>query len=469
MRGHYNREPEVRATIAQVLGESRYQLWFGEGVRVGLDPDERTLEIGVPNGYFRDWIRDHYGGAVSDAVRELVGRPIALEFHLGDDPAAEKSKAEAVAVGPAQEAVPGPPPAPAPIPSPTSNRPLGRPPKRLDDFVVGPSNQLAHAAAVEMGLKVGATFNPLVLHGEIGLGKTHLLEGIATAIRAKHPGLRVLHMTAEMFTNRFLEAMRGQGLQNFRTRHRAADVLLIDDVHFLAAKRATQDEFLHTYNALIQDGAAIVMTCDQHPRQVPRLANELVTRFLGGMVVRITLPDLGTRREILRSKARARGIEVPEPVLAFIAEHIRTSVRELEGALHSVIAHAVLGGRRIDLSLARLALRDLIRHTAPNLAMKDVERAVAQLFHIEPEQLRSEGRSRAVSYPRMLAMYLSRKKVGTPYSEIGRYFGGRNHSTVIAAEKRVESWIQSGKKTRGLPGFDSPADALAAIEQALGA
>jgi chromosomal replication initiator protein len=286
-------------------------------------------------------------------------------------------------------------------------------------------------------------------------------------VRSRQPGVRILHLTAEAFTNGFLDAMRSGTLPSFRARYRRAEALLVDDVHFLAAKRATQDEFLHTFNALMAEGAAIVLACDQHPRLVAKLTDELTTRFLGGMVVRLEAPDLATRRAILKAKAAARGVDLPEAVIGYVAEHLRASVRELEGALHSLIAHAVLAGKKLDLALAKTALRDTIRHTAQAVALKDVERAVCQLFQIDPETLKSEGRARAVSHPRMMAMYLSRKHTGAAYSEIGRFFGGRNHSTVIAAEKKVLGWLRDEQRNGLLAGFETVADILAALERAL--
>ncbi len=263
--------------------------------------------------------------------------------------------------------------------------------------------------------------------------------------------------------------MRTGGLSSFRSRFRGAGGLIVDDVHFLAAKRATQDEFLHTFNALVDKGAPIILAADQHPRLIPRLTDELVTRFLGGMVVKIEAPDLATRRAILQSRASLRGVDVPEAVIAYIAEHLRSSVRELEGALHTVIAQAVLTGKRLDLNLARAALRDTIRHTAQAVALRDVERVVCELFQVTSESLKSESRARALAYPRMMAMYLARKHTGAAYSEIGRYFGGRNHSTVISAEKKVQGWLHVEERTALLPGFETIADLLADLERTLGA
>jgi chromosomal replication initiator protein len=340
--------------------------------------------------------------------------------------------------------------------------------RSLDDFIVGPGSRLAHAAAQEMSHTLGASFNPLVVHGGVGLGKTHLLEGVGLRLRTQHPGVRVLQLTAEAFTNGFLDAMRAGSLASFRSKFRTASAFIVDDVHFLASTRATQSEFLHTFNALMSAGAPIIVSADQHPRLITKLTDELVTRFLGGMVVRLEPPDFDTRRAILKSKSIARGVELPDPVVSYVAEHLRASVRELEGALHSLLAHASFTGKRLDLTLAKTALRDTIRHTAQAIALKDIEGAVCALFSIDSESLRSDGRARTLSHPRMLAMYLARKHTGASYAEIGRFLGGRNHSTVISAEKKVLAWLQEEQRHGLLAGFESVSDILAVLERNIG-
>jgi chromosomal replication initiator protein len=471
-------------------------------VRLGVGAGGEALEVGVPNAFFREWIQGHFAGNLVEAAEAVTGQPLRLTFHVDDEaqprighvvepgPPDRRAPKVKVPFGPGKK--PGAPQAPQAPTLPPSDRPRmkaagagerpaaatpspspppapSRPARRLDDFVTGPCNRLAHAAAVEMVQSLGASFNPLVIHGGVGLGKTHLLEGIANALRARRPGARVVHVTAEAFTNGFLDALRHGTLPAFRARYRGAEALVVDDVHFVAAKRATQDEFLHTFNALAADGVPIVLAADQHPRLIARLTDELATRFLGGMVVKLDAPDPATRRAILRAKAAARGVDVPEAVVAYIAEHLRASVRELEGALHSLIAHAVLTGKRLDLNLAKAALRDTIRHTAAAVALRDVERAVCQLFQVDAEALKSEGRARAQTFPRMLAMYLARKHTGAAYSEIGRFFGGRSHSTVISAEKKVAGWLKDEKQRPPLAGFETVAEVLASLERALGA
>lgn len=487
-------ETTLRAAVAERIGESRFGLWFGDGVHLGVAGD--SLEVGVPNAFIRERIRGHFAGNLLDAAHAVTGRSLRLRFHVADEappplghvvsplPDPDHRPGDHGGGGTGHPVVPLPAPAPpaqdrprahidvpaVPAPIAPANPPApGRPLRRLEDFVAGPGNRLALAAAAELVHAGGSSFNPLVIQGGTGLGKTHLLEGIAAAFRARNPGRRVVSITAEAFTNGFLDAMRHGTLTAFRSKYRGAGALLVDDVHFLAAKKATQDEFLHTFNALVAAGVPIVLTADNHPRQIPKLSDELATRFLGGMVVRVEAPDPATRRAILQSKAAARGVSLPDAVVGYVAEHLRASVRELEGALHSLLAHALLAGKRLDLALARVALRDTIRHTARSIALKDVERAVCQLFGIEPDALKADNRSRSVAYPRMLAMHLARKHAGAAYSEIGRYFGNRNHSTVISAERKVDGWLRDESRNGILPGFETMGDILQALERALGA
>ena len=479
-----NVDTQLREAVAQRLGSARFGLWFGEGVKLGVDGD--SLRVGVPNAFFREWIQGHFAGNLAEAGEAVTGKPLRLAFHI--DGEAEPNVGHVIEPAPPDprqnpkvtiplnpNAKPGPAPHVQPLPPTDRPRMQSQPPaslrpiRRLDDFVIGPGNRLAHAAAVEMSQALGASFNPLVIHGGVGLGKTHLLEGVGHALRARRPGVRLLHVTAEAFTNSFLDAMRGGALGSFRLRCRGAEALVVDDIHFLAAKRATQDEFLHTFNALIAEGVPIVVAADQHPRRIAKLTDEIATRLLGGMVVKLDAPDPATRRAILKAKALARGVDVPDVVIAYVAEHLRTSVRELEGALHSLIAHAVLTGKRLDLNLAKSALRDTIRHTSQAVAMRDVERAVCQLFQVDAEALKSAGRARALTFPRMLAMFLARKHTGAAYSEIGKFFGGRNHSTVISAEKKVASWLRDELQRPPLAGFETVGDVLGSLERAMGA
>ncbi|WP_165075205.1 chromosomal replication initiator protein DnaA [Paludisphaera rhizosphaerae] len=478
-------ESALRDAVAERIGESRFGLWFGEGVRMNVAGDGASVQVTTPNAYFRDRIKSGFAANVADAVKQVIGRALPVSFAVQDEadprtggevvePAAPADRRPVVTVpipGVTRPAAPAErptidQPAPPRFVSPTSP---ARPLRKLDDFVAGGGAQLAAAAAREMVRSAGKSFNPLFIHAGVGLGKTHMLEGIAQGLRQSHPGLNVVLVTAEAFTNGFLEAMRTASLTSFRNRFRNANVLVVDDVHFLASKRATQEEFLHTFNALADRGAAIVLASDQHPRKIAKLTDELATRFLGGMVVKIEAPDLESRRAIVRAKAAAKGIEAPAAVVDYLAENIKSSVRELEGAFQSVVAHASLAGRPLSLATARAALGETIRCTIRSIALRDVEKAVCVFFQIDGDGLKSESRVRTLAYPRMLAMYLARKHAGASYSEIGRYFGGRNHSTVMSAEKKVLGWLKDDARNALLPGFDNVVDILADLESNLGA
>jgi chromosomal replication initiator protein len=509
-------EAALRAAVSERLGRAKFGLWFGDGVRLGLSGDGNALEVQVPDRFFREWIESHYTTSLIEAAEVVVGRRLQISVQIHSE--VELSSGNVVASGLARNesdlehwhsgntTIPlltNPPVSPSfpsslldgtersltggadvltqadqqhspkqaqsicsvrSFPSDALQR---RSVRRLDNFVTGPGNSLAHAAACEMAQSAAKDFNPLVIYGAIGLGKTHLLEGISYLLKQAHPNLQIVQITAEAFTNSFLESMRTGSLNGFRVRFRNAGGLVVDDVHFLAAKRATMIEFLYTFNTLIDKGVPIILAADQHPRLISRLTDELTTRFLGGMVVKIEPPDLATRRLILQERARVRGVNVPEAVVSYIAEHLRTNIRELEGALHTVIAQAVLTGKRLDLNLAKTALHDTIRHTVQTVALRDVERTVCQLFQVSSEVLKSDSRARTVAYPRMLAMYLARKHIGVAYTEIGRYFGGRNHSTVISALRKVEGWLRAEQRSGLLPGFETVADVLADLERTL--
>jgi chromosomal replication initiator protein len=283
--------------------------------------------------------------------------------------------------------------------------------------------------------------NPLVIHGPVGTGKTHLLEGIYVGLRKGCPDWRLSFIAAEDFTNRFVQAMRHSKLAGFRKHFREVDALLLDDLHFLAGKRATQEEFLHTFDSLQSDGKQIVVTCDCHPRLTEDFLPELADRLLGGSVWGLQPPDGGTRLDLLRSKAGKLSVFFDEKVLRFLADQLRGNVRELEGALNSLRHYAKVSGRPIDVALAREALGDLLRHAVRVVSLADIDAAVCQVLRLPAGTLQSKARAWSVSHPRMLAVYLARKHTSASYGEIGQSFGGRYHSTAVAAEKRVRQWL----------------------------
>ncbi len=313
----------------------------------------------------------------------------------------------------------------------------------LADFVSGPCNELALTAARQVCLAPGERLNSLYLHGSVGTGKTHLAEGIYQDIRRQHPQLGILFMTAEEFGNRFTHALRTQALPGFRQRFRNVDVLIVDDVSFLDGKQAMQEEFLHTYNQIVSHGGQVVVTSDCHPRLLKRMSEELVTRMLCGMVCRIESPDSETRRKIARTKCVELKAQIADEALDYVARRFVHSVREIEGALNTLQAWEQMTGRKVTLPVARQALSELERDCIRVVRLADIERAVCDLFGVSDDELKGTRRTRSVSQPRMLAMFLARRHTQAAYKEIGDFFGGRNHSTVVAAEKKIDTWLRS--------------------------
>jgi chromosomal replication initiator protein len=316
----------------------------------------------------------------------------------------------------------------------------GRRWKSLTDFVVGPSNRMAHSAAISTVERPGDEANPLVIHGPIGTGKTHLLEGIYAAMKRKSDE-RPTIVTAEEFTTRFVHASQHGKMSGFRRQFRECTALLIDDLHSLATRKATQAEFLHTFDTLVSDGRQVVATMDCHPRLADELMPELVDRMLGGAVWGLLPPDESTRLEILRKKSVGATPVIPDPVLKLIAGSLRGNVRELEGAVNSVRHYARVTTRAIDQSLVREALGDLLRHAVRVVTVADVDAAVCSTLRMPAGSLQSKSRAWSVTHPRMVAIYLCRKHTAATYGEISKHFGAKTHSTAVASEKKVRVWL----------------------------
>jgi chromosomal replication initiator protein len=455
----------LEQAIVQRIGEPRFNLWFAR--RTKFVWDDGQLTVGVPNLHFQEWLQKTFADAVHAAAAEVFGENRAVRFVIDPELFQAARQEQAEVKGPELEPLAAPQTAPAtpqaapargkkkrpagptlfdgllsePVPRKVEPRP--RPARRwhkLGEFVVGPCNRVAFASALSVVEEPGQSANPLVLHGPVGTGKTHLLEGIYAGLRRARAETRVLYVTAEDFTNRFVQAMRTGKLASFRRHFRECDALLVDDLHFLASKKATQEEFLHTFDALLADGRQVAVTCDCHPRLAEELTPELTDRLLGGAVWGLTPPDADTRLAILRAGA-VGSAPVPDEVLRLLAERLRGNVRELEGALHGLRHYGRVTGRAIDAALAHEALADLLRHAVRVVRLTDVDAAVCRALKLDEGALQSKARAWAVSHPRMLAMFLARKHTSAAYSEVGHYFGGRNHSTAVAAEKKVRGWV----------------------------
>jgi chromosomal replication initiator protein len=442
------------ALVARV-GAARYQLWFHR--HAAFVPAGRELVVGVASAHFQEWLEQTFGEAVRSAAADALGGPTAVRFVV--DPALfpPEEAAETPAAKPAT--VPDKPPVqlnlfgetPVPPPSPRAKRAKpadGRPARRfrhLSDFVVGACNRVAHASALSVVEDPGQGANPLVLHGPVGTGKTHLLEGVYAGLRRRWPDARPCFVAAEEFVTRFVQSTRFGKTAGFRRQFRECSALLLDDLHNLATAVGSQKEFLHTFDALVADGRQVVVTMDCHPRLTEELMPELIDRLLGGAVWGLLPPDDETRLDILRQKS-VGGPSVAEDVLKYLARNLRGNVRELEGAVNGVRHFARVTGRPVDQPLVREALGDLLRHTVRAVTVADVDAAVCTVLRLSAGTLQSKARSWAVSHPRMLAIYLSRKHTAATYGEIAKHFGAKQHSTAVAAEKKVRTWLQKDER-----------------------
>lgn len=459
--------------IAQRIGEPRYRLWFERSTKFTWHDDQ--LLVGVPNRFYQEWLETTFAESVRGAASEVLARPMQVRFAI-DPELFQAARVEQAAVSSKHAAKPGRHVEPHPRePSPDDDQHSTAAPRRrgaassspeaaqtrlnaavvqkrtrrwhrLNEFVVGACNRLAHAAATSVVEAPGEFANPLVIHGPVGTGKTHLLEGIYAELRKSLPRNRHCFVTAEGFTNQFLHAMSQGKLGAFRKKYRDCDSLLIDDLNFLAKKKATSEEFLHTLDSLQNAGTQVVITCDCHPKYADRFSRELTDRLLGGACWGLLPPDLDTRLQILKMKALQAAAPMAENVLRLMAENLRGNARELEGALHSLRHMSRVIAKPIDLILAREVLADLLRHSVRMVPLTRVNEAVCKALLLDTQSLQSKQRSWSVSHPRMLAMYLARKHTSAAYSEIGEFFGGRNHSTVVAAEKKVRQWLEGNEE-----------------------
>jgi chromosomal replication initiator protein len=412
----------IRRELRSAVPDSTFEIWL-EPLTVRAFADD-TLVVAAPDE-IRSWVADRFGRVLQTCTASVLGPHVAVDVVTPDGPL--------------------PAGAPAAGPSATADAACGEtefhPKLTFDQFVIGASNRLAHAAALAVAEQPGQTYNPLFLYGPPGLGKTHLLHAIANYIRAHGGGLRVRSTTAERFTNEFVAALQTRNVEEFKARFRDTDVLLIDDVQFLQRKAKTEEEFFHTFNALHETGSQLVLTCDRLPADMAALEARLLERFGSGLVAELKPPDLATRLTILRKRVQHDGIELDdEGALHAIAHRITSNARALEGALIRVVAYHSLTGRPIDVDLANEVLAGLYPNAQPTrepLTVERVQQLTCEAFSISREELLSSGRSGRVAWPRQVAMYLARQHTGETLPAIGRQFGGRTHTTVMYACRKA--------------------------------
>ncbi|MGD8818019.1 MAG: chromosomal replication initiator protein DnaA [Acidobacteriota bacterium] len=403
--------------------------------------DDTSLHVAVPNDVFRDWLRENYSDLIRDAVSELTGGPLAVEFTTSASstprPGSSMATATAATTIPPQAASADRFEQSVPVSGPLNSK------YKFESFVVGASNQLAHAAARAVAESPSRSYNPLFLYGGVGLGKTHLMHAIGHKILKDNPDLRLVYISSERFMNELINSIRYDRTFDFREKYRNIDVLLMDDIQFLAGKERTQEEFFHTFNALYDAQRQIVLTSDSPPKEIPTLEERLRSRFEWGLLADIQAPDLETKIAILRKKGEAENVEIPDDVMLFIASHSKSNIRELEGALIRLVAYSSLTGETIDIDLARNVLRDSLNARASVITIDTIQENVADYFGLRTGDLCSKSNARRITQPRQIAMFLCKRLTNHSLPEIGRAFGGKHHSTVIHSVRKIENECES--------------------------
>ena len=415
---------EALAFIQGRVPKQVYDTWF---MPVRLERiEDRTAQIGVPNKFFGDWLSQHYGPLLVEAVSTARGGgETAVSFVVFNRVAQTQSDAAAVA-----QAVRAAGPTKA-------KRGIQLNPKySFKNFVVGAGNQFAHAACMAVAEQPAKAYNPLFIYGGVGLGKTHLLNAIANHV-AERTDLRIAYLTTEQFTNEVINSIRYDKMMDLRKRYRHIDMLMIDDIQFLVGKERTQEEFFHTFNALYEAHKQIVLSSDRFPKDMPDIEERLRSRFEWGLIADLQPPDVETRIAILRKKSEDEGVTLPEDVIQFLSNTMKSNIRELEGSLVRLGAYASLTGQTITLEMARNVLRDLIGDKKKIVAMEDIQEAVAAWFHIKIADLKSRRRSKTLVHPRQIAMFLCRELTDASFPEIGRLFGGKDHTTIMHACRQI--------------------------------
>jgi len=420
----------ILSRISTLVNSQSFQTWFKPTRLIKYEAGHLVIE--GPNPFFVDWLAEHHKDKIQVAAMETLGEEVTVEF-TAPQPEARK---KVPATKPSREIL--------------VNEPVVLPNRvhlnaryTFDEFIVGNSNRLAHAAALAVAEHPARAYNPLFIYGGVGLGKTHLIQAIGHHVILHHPKMRVSYVTAESFMNELIQAIRSGVTLEFKERYRNIDVLLIDDIQFIAGKESTQEEFFFTFNALHDANKQIVVTSDRPPKEIPTLQERLKSRFEWGLITDIQPPDLETRIAILKKKVEKEKIQIPDEVIQLIAENIKSNIRELEGSLIKLLACSSLTCQEINTEMAREVLRDLIKDAPPRkIRITTIQKAVAQHFDIPYETLKAKTRMSRVVLARQVAIYLSRELTDEPLVQIGKRFGGRDHSTVLYAYRKISDRIE---------------------------
>ncbi|BFH65940.1 MULTISPECIES: chromosomal replication initiator protein DnaA [Paenibacillus] len=422
---------EILSIIHTKLSKPSFDTWFKATKAIQMS--DHSVVISAPTTFAVEWLESRYTKLVSSTIYEVLGKQVDVKFVIEENKPAD--------VVPQQ---------PTPMPQVTQEEAFNHmlnPKYTFDTFVIGSGNRFAHAASLAVAEAPAKAYNPLFLYGGVGLGKTHLMHAIGHYILEHNPASRVVYISSEKFTNEFINSIRDNRAESFRNKYRNVDILLIDDIQFLAGKESTQEEFFHTFNALHEEQKQIIISSDRPPKEIPTLEDRLRSRFEWGLITDIQPPDLETRIAILRKKAKAENLDIPNEAMMYIANQIDTNIRELEGALIRVVAYSSLTNQDVTTHLAAEALKDIIPSSRPKMiTIQDIQQKVGEYYNLKLEDFKARKRTKAVAFPRQIAMYLSRELTDFSLPKIGEAFGGRDHTTVIHAHEKISQSLQNDQE-----------------------
>nr|WP_302054339.1 chromosomal replication initiator protein DnaA [Paenibacillus sp. AK121] len=418
---------QILSIIQTKLSKPSYDTWFKATKAAKLN--DHSIVISAPTTFAVEWLESRYTKLVGATVYEILGKHLEVKFVIEENKPAEVDLQQQ----PQQQ----------PVVQEEAVSHMLNPKYTFDTFVIGSGNRFAHAASLAVAEAPAKAYNPLFLYGGVGLGKTHLMHAIGHYILEHNPTSKVVYLSSEKFTNEFINAIRDNRGESFRNKYRNIDILLIDDIQFIAGKESTQEEFFHTFNALHEERKQIIISSDRPPKEIPTLEERLRSRFEWGLITDIQPPDLETRIAILRKKARAENLDIPNEAMMYIANQIDTNIRELEGALIRVVAYSSLTNQDVSSHLAAEALKDIIPSSRPKMiTIQDIQHQVGEFYNLRLEDFKARKRTKAVAFPRQIAMYLSRELTDYSLPKIGEAFGGRDHTTVIHAHEKISKSIQ---------------------------
>ncbi|PKR77439.1 chromosomal replication initiator protein DnaA [Halalkalibacillus sediminis] len=419
---------QTLSQMEQKISKPSFDTWLKSTEAKGIE-DDRII-ISAPNEFARDWLENSYADLISSTIYDVTGSSLKPKFIIPETEPQDEPFNQPIKKMPPDNG------------QETSKQTMLNSKYTFETFVIGSGNRFAHAASLAVAEAPAKAYNPLFIYGGVGLGKTHLMHAIGHYVIEHNPNAKVVYLSSEKFTNEFINSIRDNKTIEFRNKYRNVDVLLIDDIQFLAGKEQTQEEFFHTFNTLHEENKQIVISSDRPPKEIPTLEDRLRSRFEWGLITDITPPDLETRIAILRKKAKADGLDIPNEVMLYIANQIDTNIRELEGALIRVVAYSSLVNEDIDASLAASALKDIIPNSKPKeITIKGIQETVGKRFNVQLEDFMAKKRTKSVAFPRQIAMFLSREMTDFSLPKIGEEFGGRDHTTVIHAHEKISKMM----------------------------